>query len=79
VLFAQSQKQLGRPVLVHCAHGHGRSTVVLCAFMVAEGMAPTFLDALAMVKTKRPKAKLNPRQVAALVEWTRRRERGTSR
>ena len=32
--WAAQQRRAGHPVFVHCAHGHGRSTVVLCAALV---------------------------------------------
>ena len=34
VQWAAQQRRAGHPVFVHCAHGHGRSTVVLCAALV---------------------------------------------
>lgn len=35
--FAQEQRRLGRAVLVHCAHGHGRSAGVILACMIVAG------------------------------------------
>ena len=35
--WALEQRAAGRPVLVHCAHGHGRSLVLMCAILVVSG------------------------------------------
>ena len=69
VNWALEQRSAGRPVLVHCAHGHGRSLVVMCAVLVVNGQAGDFLEAYMMVKAARPKVRLNGRQHRALVEW----------
>lgn len=69
------QRAQGRPVYVHCAHGHGRSTVVLCAALVASGHANTFQEAFDAVKALRPRVKLNHRQRRTLVEWAERRSK----
>lgn len=34
VQWALAQRAAGRPVLVHCAHGHGRSATVLAAILI---------------------------------------------
>lgn len=36
VQWALAQRAAGRPVLVHCAHGHGRSATVLAAILIGE-------------------------------------------
>ena len=69
------QRAAGRPVYVHCAHGHGRSTVVLCAALVASGHADTFQEAFDDVKALRPRVKRNYRQRRTLVEWAERRSK----
>lgn len=69
VKWAMQQRQAGREVYTHCAHGHGRSNVMLCASLVEEGTAPNFREAHKIVQRARPKAKLNRRQYAALLEW----------
>ena len=69
------QRAAGRPVYVHCAHGHGRSTVVLCAALVASGYAETFQEAFDEVKALRPRVKLNYRQRRTLVQWAERRSK----
>ena len=75
VKWLLEQRAEGRPVYVHCAHGHGRSTVVLCAALVAAGHANNFGEAFQEVKALRPRVKLNYRQRRALVEWAERRSK----
>lgn len=70
VQWSLAQRQLGHGVYIHCAHGHGRSNVLMCAVLVANGNTVTFEDALALVRTQRPRAKLNKRQRQALVDWS---------
>lgn len=36
VQWALAQRASGLPVLVHCAHGHGRSATVLAAILIGE-------------------------------------------
>ena len=69
VKWALEQRAAGRPVLVHCAHGHGRSLVLMCAILVVSGRAGDFLEAFRMVKAARPRVRLNSRQHASLVAW----------
>ncbi|KAI3436780.1 hypothetical protein D9Q98_006191 [Chlorella vulgaris] len=52
VQWALQQRSAGRPVLVHCAHGHGRSATVLGAILVAEGIAKGAADAEAIMKSE---------------------------
>lgn len=42
--FAMEQRRLGRAVLVHCAHGHGRSAGVILACMIVAGDVPNIDD-----------------------------------
>lgn len=69
VQWAVAQRAAGRPVLVHCAHGHGRSATVLGAILIAEGLAEGAADAEALMKAQRPRVRLNRRQKAALKAW----------
>lgn len=56
-------------VLVHCAHGRGRSTTTLCACLVRAGRFPTWEEAFAAIKQKRKVVKLNSSMRRALSEW----------
>jgi len=75
VKWLLEQRAEERPVYVHCAHGHGRSTVVLCAALVAAGHANSFEEAFQEVQQLRPRVKLNYRQRKALIEWAERRSK----
>lgn len=72
--WAAQQRAAGRPILVHCAHGHGRSATVLCAILIAEGRARGVDEAEAMLKAERPRVRLNWRQRQALKQWLAQRE-----
>ncbi len=45
-------------VYVHCAVGHGRSVTVAVGYLLAAGLAEDVGEALAMVRAKRPRARL---------------------
>ena len=67
--FAVEAKKNG-PVLIHCAHGRGRSTTVMCAALVKAGLYPTWQDAFEKgIKPGRPVCKLNSMMKKALSEW----------
>ncbi|KAK1740682.1 dual specificity phosphatase [Skeletonema marinoi] len=61
----------GEPnILIHCAHGRGRSTTVMCAAMVKMGMYANFEEALEKgIKPGRPVCKLNAMMRKNLTEW----------
>ena len=69
VAWAQQQERAGRKVLIHCAHGHGRSATMLCAIVIANGQAKTIAEAEAMLKKERPRVRLNNRQRESLTNW----------
>jgi len=69
VVWAQEQERQGRQILIHCAHGHGRSATVLCAILIADGKAQSIAEAEKMIKKERPRVRLNVRQRAAVTEW----------
>lgn len=42
------------PVLIHCAHGHGRSATVMVAVLVRRGLVPDAEAAYALLRENRP-------------------------
>ncbi len=48
----------GLPVLVHCAHGHGRSVAVLVGALVAAGVESDWTQAHARIVALRPRARM---------------------
>jgi protein-tyrosine phosphatase len=69
VAFVLTQRDAGRPLLVHCAHGRGRSTMVVVAGLVAAGLHPTWQHALDHVRLQRPNVRLSSTQQRSLTEW----------
>ena len=63
----------GEPhILIHCAHGRGRSTTVACAAMVKMGMYSNWEEALEVgIRPSRPVCKLNTMMRKNLTEWQR--------
>lgn len=57
----------GEKVLVHCQLGIGRSVLLVCCYLVAQGR--TAPEAMKLVKDARPQASPAPEQIAALIEW----------
>ena len=70
-IFAVKANDDGKgDVLVHCAHGRGRSTTVMCACLVKAGLFSTWEEAFETgIKPKRPCCKLNRRMRQNLTEW----------
>lgn len=54
------------PVYVHCALGHGRSALVVAAYLLAVGIAPDPMAALERLRRLRPGVRLNQAQRTAL-------------
>lgn len=54
-------------VLLHCAHGIGRSALLALCVLVARGDAP--LDALARAKSARPVVAPSPEQLASFIRF----------
>ena len=69
VEFARQQRNLGRAVLVHCAHGHGRSAEVLLACMIAAGSYETHQEGMLAYQKLRAKCRLNASQRRHLEEY----------
>ena len=61
----------GEPhILIHCAHGRGRSTTVMCASLVKMGLFANYEEALEKgIKPGRPCCKLNKMMRKNLTEW----------
>jgi hypothetical protein len=57
------------PVFVHCAVGHGRSAMVVAAFLLSQGSAATPQAAVACLKSKRPGVRINTAQMNRLREF----------
>lgn len=69
VQWALKEREAGHDVYIHCAHGHGRSATVLCAVLVATGVASSIEEAVAIIRAVRPRVRLNSRQAAAARQW----------
>lgn len=68
--FAVAASRQGGDILVHCAHGRGRSTTVMCACLVKAGLYRTWEEAFEQgIKPGRPVCKLNRRMREVLTEW----------
>jgi predicted protein tyrosine phosphatase len=69
VAWVREQTAQGRRVLVHCAHGHGRSAAVLAVLLLAEGVVGSVGEAEALMRAVRPRVRLNARQRAGAEAW----------
>jgi protein-tyrosine phosphatase len=58
-------------VYVHCALGHGRSALVVAAYLIASGQAPDAKAAVQHLRALRPSVKLRSPQRAALEAFAR--------
>lgn len=68
-IFAVEARKEG-DIMVHCAHGRGRSTTVMCACLVKAGLYPTWQEAFEKgIKPFRPVCKLNGLMRKALTSW----------
>ncbi|XP_073021243.1 uncharacterized protein [Primulina eburnea] len=61
------------PIFVHCAYGHGRSVAVMCALLVALGLAEDWKSAEKLIREKRPYIRMNALHREALEEWSEHR------
>lgn len=66
--FAVRRRAKGH-VIVHCAHGRGRSTTAMCACLVKAGVCKTWQEALSMIQSKRKVCRLNSKMRVALEAW----------
>jgi len=67
-LFAATHRDQG-DIMVHCAHGRGRSTCVMVACLVRAGVFENWQAAFEECKLHRPAVKLNKKMRDALGEW----------
>jgi protein-tyrosine phosphatase len=68
VEFIRSERRAGRVVFVHCRNGVSRSGLVVTAYLMArEGWSRD--EALAYVRSGRPKVRPNPAFLRLLLEW----------
>jgi Tyrosine phosphatase family len=56
-----------KPIYIHCAQGHGRTSMVAAAVLLELGVARNVADALQMIRLVRPGAKPNASQREALI------------
>lgn len=59
-------RRSGGSVYVHCALGHGRSTALIAAYLILTKRAADIDQAMELIRSARPKAKLHPNQLAAV-------------
>jgi predicted protein tyrosine phosphatase len=65
--FAETARLAGRRLLIHCQHGIGRSVMLALCVLVARG--GDALDALSLIKARRPRASPSPAQMEAWRAW----------
>jgi putative hydrolase of the HAD superfamily len=66
-IWIARERREGRPVLVHCQHGRGRSIMLVAAVLIDEGLAPT--AAIEHIRARRPLVALSAPQLAAIYEY----------
>ncbi|XP_072964786.1 uncharacterized protein [Typha angustifolia] len=71
VRWACRKRAQKKPVYIHCAFGHGRSVCVMCALLVALGLAEDWKVAEKMIREKRPSISMNDLHRKSLEEWSK--------
>jgi diacylglycerol kinase (ATP) len=66
VNWIDNQLRAGRPVVVHCALGRGRSVFVTAAYLLSKNDKLTVEEALSRIRSIRATANLNRKQLRAL-------------
>jgi len=56
-------------VFVHCAAGHGRSATIVAAYLLHTKKVTGVQEAIALIKSKRPKIRVEKGQLAVLHEY----------
>lgn len=64
--WIDTQRSLGRSVVIHCALGRGRSVFVMAAYLLTQDSSLSVRDALKSINDIRPTANLNSTQLKAL-------------
>lgn len=67
VAFAGTHLDRGEPLLIHCQHGIGRAPLTALCVLTARGHAP--LEALELLKTRRPLTSPSPAQYEGWAAW----------
>lgn len=66
-LMAREIAASAKPIYIHCAQGHGRTSMVAAAVLIEIGAAQDIATALDMIRVVRPRAKPNAAQLNALM------------
>lgn len=71
VQWACRKRSQKKTIYIHCAFGHGRSVCIMCAVLVALGIATDWKDAERIIRLKRPFIHMNGFHRKSLEEWSK--------